>query len=1114
MGSSPTSKRAVAGCRGRRRLWLILRSAASGVVWCCAAFSTPARAQQCDFDCDGIVEFSDFFLLADHFSSTVSEERYERRFDLTRDGRVDFADLFVFADAFGAEHPCARIALPEAGEVFTAATAELSVTVAGGETSAEAYLWSASGGSLAEPINGPRTEWTAPALAGEYAVAVEASFGDVAATDTVWVQVAEPLFYGSDVPMDDTQYGLVPLLVPPSVDELPTRVDLSSWFPAAMDQGGLHASPAFAAAYLKTYQEVVESGDAARSGRYTCSPSFLYERTRGVACGLPVSLAAVLRILEAEGCADQATVPYLGDGCHEELSVGAAVEAAAYRLDAWGRAAEQLDIAEVKAQLAAGRPVVVGLRSYAALHYLGAGELYIGGSGPYAHHAVCLTGYDDGVGAFHFVNSWGSGWGDQGYGWLAYSGFAELVYQAFTVDVQQPTANLAIVVSPAGPESAARETEYSLVVLVGMPGNGTTEETFDAIAYASADTIVGNADDVEVGRVTQIVPPGADDTVEVSIPVRFPLEMAPQQYHWVAALLTAEPDDDPADNAQRGNAVLLENFVPQVVAIAAHPDGGTAPVTVQLTAEVQGGDGPLVYLWDLGEGGTSAAESPQVAYASAGSHGVALTVTDADGDASVGTATIAVLAPAPEPEPTPDPEPVPPQDPGPEPTPTPDPEPEPTPDPEPEPTPDPEPEPEPEPPPDLTPAVASVDVVPTSGVEPLTVSLSAQVSGGDLPLSHLWDFGDGNTSTTLAPEHTYSLAGAYVVTVTVTDADEDTAQGQVAVTVLSPPVTLADAALDSAVREAVGKPSGQLTVSDLDTLQSLSTAQSGIVSLSGIEELAGLLTLALERNQIGDVAPLSGLVSLTQLGLAENQISDVSPLQGLANLVELDLRFNPVANLAPLGDLSALRRLYLSGTEAADLTAVFSLPSLRILYAGYIGDFTDLSGLSGLTALTELELSYAQLADLTVLTGLDSLTYLDVSENAISSLAPLAGHPNLVFLAVSGNTISDLSPLSGMSSLTYLDVSGNQIADLTAVGSLGGLQELYLSYNQLTDLSALSGLTSLTYVDIEGNQITDLSALLSLSSLQAAAVGDNPLTETALLDQIATLEAQGVVVYQ
>jgi hypothetical protein len=38
-------------------------------------------------------------------------------------------------------------------------------------------------------------------------------------------------------------------------------------------------------------------------------------------------------------------------------------------------------------------------------------------------HALCVVGYDDNRRAVHVINSWGRGWGDQGYGWISYDLF-------------------------------------------------------------------------------------------------------------------------------------------------------------------------------------------------------------------------------------------------------------------------------------------------------------------------------------------------------------------------------------------------------------------------------------------------------------------------------------------------------------------------------------------------------------------------------------------------------------------------------------------------------------------------------------------------------------------
>lgn len=58
---------------------------------------------------------------------------------------------------------------------------------------------------------------------------------------------------------------------------------------------------------------------------------------------------------------------------------------------------------------------------------------------------------------------------------------------------------------------------------------------------------------------------------------------------------------------------------------------------------------------------------------------------------------------------------------------------------------------------------------PASGWIPLKVNFESSVNGGDLPYLYLWEFGDGQSSSTQNPTHTYSSSGEYTVTLTVTD---------------------------------------------------------------------------------------------------------------------------------------------------------------------------------------------------------------------------------------------------------------------------------------------------------------------------------------------------------
>jgi PKD repeat protein len=63
----------------------------------------------------------------------------------------------------------------------------------------------------------------------------------------------------------------------------------------------------------------------------------------------------------------------------------------------------------------------------------------------------------------------------------------------------------------------------------------------------------------------------------------------------------------------------------------------------------------------------------------------------------------------------------------------------------------------------------SATVVPSSGTVPLVVQYGAIPTGGTAPVSYLWTFGDGSTSTSASGEATFSEPGTYVVNITVKD---------------------------------------------------------------------------------------------------------------------------------------------------------------------------------------------------------------------------------------------------------------------------------------------------------------------------------------------------------
>jgi PKD repeat protein len=88
--------------------------------------------------------------------------------------------------------------------------------------------------------------------------------------------------------------------------------------------------------------------------------------------------------------------------------------------------------------------------------------------------------------------------------------------------------------------------------------------------------------------------------------------------------------------------------------------------------------------------------------------------------------------------------------------------------------------------PSPTAPTASFTATPTSGQAPLTVAFNDTSTGG--PTSWLWDFGDGQSSTTRNPSHEYTAIGTYTATLTASNATGSTsASRQISVSATPPP---------------------------------------------------------------------------------------------------------------------------------------------------------------------------------------------------------------------------------------------------------------------------------------------------------------------------------------
>ncbi len=179
--------------------------------------------------------------------------------------------------------------------------------------------------------------------------------------------------------------------------------------------------------------------------------------------------------------------------------------------------------------------------------------------------------------------------------------------------------------------------------------------------------------------------------------------------------VTVDPSDGNYSVGQ-GYAVVVTGDVsenttpsPPVADFTGSPTSGDSPLVVSFNDQSTGNID--TWDWNFGDGGSSSAASPSHTYNSAGTYTVTLTVSGPGGsDTRTRASYVTVTTPPPAP-------------------------------------------------------VANFSGTPTSGTAPLAVSFSDQSSGSISTYS--WNFGDGGTSSATSPSHTYTSAGTYDVSLTV-----------------------------------------------------------------------------------------------------------------------------------------------------------------------------------------------------------------------------------------------------------------------------------------------------------------------------------------------------------
>lgn len=309
------------------------------------------------------------------------------------------------------------------------------------------------------------------------------------------------------------QLRAVPIASSPySGDEMPNSADLSENMPPVGNQGTQSSCVAWALAYaVKSYQEKVEeripfySGDRIDNNR-VFSPAYIYNQMNNGRDG-GSSYIFSMNLLSDQGCVPMSYMPYNSSDYLTLPSDELKEIAKMYRIDYW-RQVNFLDPKEVKAQINAGYPVLIGANIDKGFEEKGHGS-----QNPYiwdnydstesSGHAMVVVGFDDHLKAFKIMNSWGIEWGNNGFCWISYEFFPICVHEAYVMKDAMNSKGQVLTSSNSlliEGKDALNKDEYNVAIeklidYLKTNSNSDTAYNFRGLSYFKLGDITNALDD-------------------------------------------------------------------------------------------------------------------------------------------------------------------------------------------------------------------------------------------------------------------------------------------------------------------------------------------------------------------------------------------------------------------------------------------------------------------------------------------------------------------------------------------------------------------------------------------------------------------------------------------
>lgn len=216
---------------------------------------------------------------------------------------------------------------------------------------------------------------------------------------------------------------------------LPASFSIKRYAPVPQNQGQYGTCVAWSGAYAaRTISYGIQRNftQADSIKKYAFSAGYLYYKIKeagDTGCMKGATILNAMKVMTANGAMLKKEGP--GDCVLLLPDTSVHQKASPYKIKdflAINRTFESItknDIIKIKKSLTEKKPVLISLKIYESFEKVNQTGIWNPPADEVklpASHAMCIVGYDDKIagGAFEVMNSWGTKWGNKGYGWLSY----------------------------------------------------------------------------------------------------------------------------------------------------------------------------------------------------------------------------------------------------------------------------------------------------------------------------------------------------------------------------------------------------------------------------------------------------------------------------------------------------------------------------------------------------------------------------------------------------------------------------------------------------------------------------------------------------------------------